>query len=124
AGEHGVALLIGSPPGDAGRHEDGLLAARLRARPYGVVLLDEVEKAHPRVFDVFLQAFDAGRLTDGQGRVADARHAIFVMTSNLGTSPARERPGLAARGAGAERSAVSALEGGRRFFQPELLRRL
>jgi ATP-dependent Clp protease ATP-binding subunit ClpC len=122
--EHSVARLIGAPPGDAGRPEDGLLAARLRARPHGVVLLDEVEKAHPRVFDVFLQAFDAGRLTDGQGRVADARHAIFVMTSKLGTSPARERPGLAARDAGEERSEVSALEEVRRFFRPELLSRI
>ncbi len=81
--EHSVARLIGSPPGYIGHEEEGQLTGRLRSRPYSVVLLDEVEKAHPRIMDVFLQVFDEGRLTDAKGRLADARHAIFIMTSNL-----------------------------------------
>lgn len=121
--EHSVARLIGAPPGYLGHDEEGQLTARLRARPHGVVLLDEVEKAHPRVFDVFLQVFDAGRLTDGQGRVADARHSIFVLTSNLGGEAARERLGFAA-GAAPEASDAAALEEARRFFRPELLNRV
>src|SRR5262249_40506794 len=121
--EKSVARLLGAPPGDVPA-EEGQLPARLRARPYGVVLLDEVERAHPRVLDVFLQAFDAGRLTDGQGRVADARHSLFVLTSNLGTSPLRERPGVAGPEPGEPRKDASALEEVRRFFRPELLNRI
>jgi ATP-dependent Clp protease ATP-binding subunit ClpC len=82
--EHSVAKLIGSPPGYIGHEEEGQLTGKLRSRPYSVVLLDEVEKAHPRVFDLFLQVFDEGRLTDSKGRTVDARNAIFVMTSNIG----------------------------------------
>ena len=81
--EHSAAKLIGSPPGYVGHEEEGQLTGRLRTRPYSVVLLDEVEKAHPRVFDLFLQVFDEGRVTDAKGRTADARNAIFVMTSNI-----------------------------------------
>jgi ATP-dependent Clp protease ATP-binding subunit ClpC len=81
--EHSAAKLIGSPPGYVGHEEEGQLTGRLRTRPYSVVLLDEVEKAHPRVFDLFLQVFDEGRITDAKGRTADARNAIFVMTSNI-----------------------------------------
>jgi len=82
--EHSVAKLIGSPPGYIGHDEEGQLTGKLRSHPYSVVLLDEIEKAHPRVFDVFLQVFDEGRITDAKGRVADARNAIFILTSNLG----------------------------------------
>ncbi len=81
--EHSVARLVGSPPGYIGHEAEGQLTGRLRSRPYSVVLLDEVEKAHPRIMDVFLQVFDEGRLTDAKGCLADARHAIFIMTSNL-----------------------------------------
>ena len=81
--EHSAAKLIGSPPGYVGHEEEGQLTGRLRTRPYSVVLLDEVEKAHPRVFDLFLQVFDEGRVTDAKGRTADARNAIFVLTSNI-----------------------------------------
>jgi ATP-dependent Clp protease ATP-binding subunit ClpC len=81
--EHSAAKLIGSPPGYVGHEEEGQLTGRLRTKPYSVVLLDEVEKAHPRVFDLFLQVFDEGRVTDAKGRTADARNAIFVMTSNI-----------------------------------------
>ena len=81
--EHSVSRLVGSPPGYIGHEEEGQLTGRLRTKPYSVVLLDEIEKAHPRVLDTFLQVFDEGRLTDTKGRTADARNAIFVMTSNL-----------------------------------------
>ncbi len=81
--EHSVAKLIGSPPGYVGHEEEGQLTGRLRTRPYSVVLLDEIEKAHPRIFDLFLQLFDEGRLTDAKGRTIDAKNAIFIMTSNI-----------------------------------------
>lgn len=81
--EHSVAKLIGSPPGYVGYEEEGKLTGKLRSKPYSIVLLDEVEKAHPKVFDLFLQLFDEGRLTDAKGRTIDARNAIFIMTSNL-----------------------------------------
>ena len=81
--EHSVAKLIGSPPGYVGHEEEGQLTGRLRTKPYSVVLFDEVEKAHQRVFDLFLQLFDEGRVTDAKGRTADARNAIFIMTSNI-----------------------------------------
>jgi len=81
--QHSAAKLIGSPPGYIGHEEEGQLTGKLRSRPYSAVLLDEIEKAHPRVFDLFLQVFDEGRLTDARGRTADARHAIFILTSNL-----------------------------------------
>jgi len=80
---HAVARLIGSPPGYVGYEEEGALTGWLRMRPHSVVLLDEIEKAHPKVFDLFLQVFDSGRITDAKGRTSDARNAIFVMTSNL-----------------------------------------
>ncbi len=83
AEENSVAKLIGSPPGYVGYEDEGLLVRMLRARPYTVALFDEVEKAHPKVFDIFLQLFDEGRITDSKGRTADARNAIFVMTSNI-----------------------------------------
>jgi ATP-dependent Clp protease ATP-binding subunit ClpC len=81
--EYSVSKLIGSPPGYIGHEEEGQLTGQLRTKPYSVVLLDEVEKAHPRVFDTFLQVFDDGRLTDSKGRTADAKNAIFIMTSNI-----------------------------------------
>lgn len=84
--EHSVAKLIGSPPGYIGYEEEGQLTGKLRTKPYSVILLDEIEKAHPKVFDLFLQVFDEGRLTDSKGRTADARNAIFVMTSNIGSN--------------------------------------
>jgi ATP-dependent Clp protease ATP-binding subunit ClpC len=119
--EHAVSRLIGAPPGYVGHDEEGQLVARLLSRPYAVVLLDEVEKAHPRVLDLFLQVFDAGRVTDTKGRTADARHAIFVMTSNLGAGAPRERVGFPA----AEQIAPdTGMDEVRRFFRPELLNRV
>jgi len=81
--EHSVSKLIGSPPGYVGYEEEGQLTSKLRTHPYSVVLLDECEKAHPRVFDMFLQVFDAGRLTDSKGRSVDTRNVIFILTSNI-----------------------------------------
>jgi ATP-dependent Clp protease ATP-binding subunit ClpB len=83
--KHSVARLVGAPPGYVGYDEGGQLTEAVRRRPYTVVLLDEVEKAHPEVFDVLLQVLDDGRLTDGQGRTVDFRNAILVLTSNLGS---------------------------------------
>jgi ATP-dependent Clp protease ATP-binding subunit ClpB len=85
AEKHSVARLLGAPPGYVGYEEGGQLTEAVRRRPYSVVLLDEVEKAHPDVFDVLLQVLDDGRLTDGQGRTVDFRNAILILTSNLGS---------------------------------------
>jgi ATP-dependent Clp protease ATP-binding subunit ClpB len=83
--KHSVARLVGAPPGYVGYDEGGQLTEAVRRRPYSVVLLDEVEKAHPEVFDILLQVLDDGRLTDGQGRTVDFRNVILVLTSNLGS---------------------------------------
>jgi ATP-dependent Clp protease ATP-binding subunit ClpB len=80
-----VSRLVGAPPGYVGYEEGGQLTEAIRRRPYSVILLDEVEKAHPEVFDLLLQVFDDGRLTDGQGRTVDFRNSIIIMTSNLGS---------------------------------------
>ena len=116
--KHSVARLVGAPPGYVGYDQGGQLTEAVRRRPYAVVLLDEVEKAHPDVFDVLLQVLDDGRLTDGQGRTVDFRNAILVLTSNLG-SGALTDPAL---DAGARRERV--LEAVRRSFKPEFLNRL
>ena len=89
--EFSISKMIGSPPGYVGHEEEGQLTGQLRTKPYSVVLLDEIEKAHPRVFDLFLQVFDDGRLTDLKGRTADAKNAIFIMTSNIS---AAKHPGM------------------------------
>lgn len=81
--QHAVARLIGAPPGYVGYEEGGQLTETVRRRPYSVVLFDEIEKAHPQVFNIFLQVFDAGRLTDGKGRTVDFRNTVIIMTSNL-----------------------------------------
>jgi ATP-dependent Clp protease ATP-binding subunit ClpB len=91
--KHSVARLIGAPPGYVGYEEGGYLTEAVRRRPYAVILLDEVEKAHPDVFNVLLQVLDDGRLTDGQGRTVDFRNAVVIMTSNLGSSVIQEHVG-------------------------------
>ena len=91
--KHSVARLIGAPPGYVGYEEGGYLTEAVRRRPYAVVLLDEVEKAHPDVFNVLLQVLDDGRLTDGQGRTFDFRNAVIIMTSNLGSQVIQEHAG-------------------------------
>ncbi len=91
--KHSVARLIGAPPGYVGYEEGGYLTEAVRRKPYSVILLDEVEKAHPDVFNVLLQVLDDGRLTDGQGRTVDFRNAVIVMTSNLGSDRIQELAG-------------------------------
>ena len=91
--KHSVARLIGAPPGYVGYDEGGYLTEAVRRRPYSVILLDEVEKAHPDVFNVLLQVLDDGRLTDGQGRTVDFRNTVIVMTSNLGSQRIQELAG-------------------------------
>jgi ATP-dependent Clp protease ATP-binding subunit ClpB len=88
--KHSVARLIGAPPGYVGYEEGGYLTEAVRRRPYSVILLDEVEKAHPDVFNILLQVLDDGRLTDGQGRTVDFRNTVIVMTSNLGSHQIQE----------------------------------
>ena len=88
--EHSVAKLIGAPPGYVGYEEGGKLTEAVRRRPYSVILLDEIEKAHPRVFDLFLQVLDDGRLTDSQGRTVSFRNTVIIMTSNLGSEYLRD----------------------------------
>ncbi|MEO6412836.1 MAG: AAA family ATPase, partial [Pedococcus sp.] len=115
---HAVARLIGAPPGYVGYEEGGQLTEAVRRRPYSVVLLDEVEKAHPETFDILLQVLDDGRLTDGQGRTVDFRNVILVMTSNLGSQFLVD-PNLADE---AKREAVMGVV--RASFKPEFLNRL
>jgi ATP-dependent Clp protease ATP-binding subunit ClpB len=93
--KHSVARLIGAPPGYVGYEEGGYLTEAVRRRPYSVILLDEIEKAHPDVFNVLLQVLDDGRLTDGQGRTVDFRNTVIVMTSNLGSQRIQELSGEA-----------------------------
>ncbi|MEW2501853.1 ATP-dependent chaperone ClpB [Amycolatopsis sp. NPDC047767] len=116
--KHSVARLVGAPPGYVGYDQGGQLTEAVRRRPYTVVLLDEVEKAHPDVFDVLLQVLDDGRLTDGQGRTVDFRNTILILTSNLG-SQAIADPSLDEN---QRRDAV--LETVQRQFKPEFLNRL
>ncbi|MBO3745775.1 ATP-dependent chaperone ClpB [Streptosporangiaceae bacterium NEAU-GS5] len=116
--KHSVARLVGAPPGYVGYEEGGQLTEAVRRRPYTVVLLDEVEKAHPEVFDILLQVLDDGRLTDGQGRTVDFRNTILILTSNIGSQylvdPTLEN--------GAKRDAV--LQAVKASFKPEFLNRL
>jgi ATP-dependent Clp protease ATP-binding subunit ClpB len=115
--KHSVARLVGAPPGYVGYEEGGQLTEAVRRRPYSVILLDEVEKAHPDVFDVLLQVLDDGRLTDGQGRTVDFRNTILVMTSNLGSHAlASELPDPV------KKDAVLSVV--REHFKPEFLNRL
>jgi ATP-dependent Clp protease ATP-binding subunit ClpC len=119
---HTVARLIGSPPGYVGYGEGGQLTEPVRRRPYSVVLLDEIEKAHPEVWDVLLQVMDDGRLTDGEGRTVDFTNTVLVMTSNLGAGQARRGIGFTASepAAGEDRMRAAAKEA----FLPEFLNRI
>ena len=118
--KHAVARLIGAPPGYVGYDEGGVLTEAVRRRPYQVVLFDEVEKAHPDVFNVLLQVLDDGVLTDGQGRTVDFKQTLIVLTSNLG-SQALSRLPEGADGAEAKRDVMDAV---RAHFRPEFLNRL
>ena len=119
--KHSVSRLIGAPPGYVGYEEGGVLTEAIRRRPYSVILLDEVEKAHPDVFNILLQVLDDGRLTDGQGRTVDFRNCMLVMTSNLGSARIQE---LAAANAPAAERKEAALEAAQTYFRPEFINRL
>jgi ATP-dependent Clp protease ATP-binding subunit ClpC len=119
---HTVARLIGSPPGYVGYGEGGQLTEPVRRRPYSVVLLDEIEKAHPEVWNVLLQVLDDGRLTDGEGRTVDFNNTVVVMTSNLGAGQAKRSLGFTA--AEAEPAADRMLDAAKRAFLPEFLNRI
>ncbi|KAA5834242.1 ATP-dependent Clp protease ATP-binding subunit [Saccharopolyspora hirsuta] len=116
--KHTVSRLVGAPPGYVGYGEAGQLTDRVRRQPYSVVLLDEVEKAHPDVFNTLLQVLDAGRLTDAQGRLVDFRNVVVIMTSNIGADR------IVDAGADAGESALVVLEELRAFFRPEFINRI
>jgi ATP-dependent Clp protease ATP-binding subunit ClpB len=118
--KHSVARLIGAPPGYVGYEEGGYLTEAVRRRPYSVILLDEVEKAHPDVFNVLLQVLDDGRLTDGQGRTVDFRNTVIVMTSNLGSDLIQQMAGE--ENYESMKNAVMEVVGG--HFRPEFINRL
>jgi ATP-dependent Clp protease ATP-binding subunit ClpB len=118
--KHAVARLIGAPPGYVGYEEGGSLTEAVRRRPYQVILFDEIEKAHPDVFNVLLQVLDDGRLTDGQGRTVDFRNTLIVLTSNLGSDILAAMPD----GEDIESARVGVMEVVRQAFRPEFLNRL
>src|SRR5713101_4765632 len=118
--KHSVSRLIGAPPGYVGYDEGGALTEAVRRRPYQVILFDEVEKAHPDVFNVLLQVLDDGRLTDGQGRTVDFRNTLIVLTSNLGSDALASLPD----GADIEQARPMVMEAVRAAFRPEFLNRL
>jgi len=118
--KHSVARLIGAPPGYVGYEEGGYLTEAVRRKPYSVILLDEIEKAHPDVFNVLLQVLDDGRLTDGQGRTVDFRNAVVVMTSNLGSERIQELAGE--ENYQAMKAAVMEVVG--MHFRPEFINRI
>ncbi|HEX19488.1 MAG TPA: ATP-dependent chaperone ClpB [Acidiferrobacteraceae bacterium] len=118
--KHSVARLIGAPPGYVGYEEGGYLTEAVRRKPYSVILLDEVEKAHPDVFNVLLQVLDDGRLTDGQGRTVDFRNTVIVMTSNLGSQAIREQAGSG--NYDAMKASIMEIVGS--HFRPEFINRI
>src|SRR5205085_822763 len=126
--KHAVSRMVGAPPGYIGHDHEGQLTGKLRRRPHCVVLLDELEKAHPEVSDLFLQVVDAGRLTDAQGHTVDAQHAIWIMTSNVGTEmlgrsmPSGFRANI--KGTAEEMQRDRLLERLRQTFRPEFLNRV
>nr|WP_281172665.1 ATP-dependent chaperone ClpB [Nevskia soli] len=123
---HAVARLIGAPPGYVGYDEGGYLTEAVRRRPYSVILFDEVEKAHPEVFNVLLQVLDDGRLTDGQGRTVDFRNTVVVMTSNLGSQLIQDLMGQASAGKENDYAAIkeAVMEVVRQHFRPEFINRI
>jgi ATP-dependent Clp protease ATP-binding subunit ClpB len=118
--KHSVARLIGAPPGYVGYEEGGYLTEAVRRRPYAVILLDEVEKAHPDVFNVLLQVLDDGRLTDGQGRTVDFRNTVIIMTSNLGSQVIQEYAGEG----NYARMKSAVMEIVQQSFRPEFINRI
>jgi len=119
--KHSVSRLIGAPPGYVGYDEGGQLTEAVRRRPYAVVLFDEIEKAHPDVFNVFLQIMDDGRLTDGKGRHVDFKNTILIMTSNIGSSYLQQAGIAPEKQEEAHEQVMNALRG---HFKPEFLNRV
>ena len=121
--KHSVSKLIGSPPGYVGYEEGGGLTEALRRRPYSVVLFDEIEKAHSDVFNILLQVFDDGRITDNKGRTVNCKNALFIMTSNLGSSELME---FVTKAPNASKEEILAVVDPvlRRHFRPEFINRL
>lgn len=123
--KHSVARMVGSPPGYVGYEEGGHLTEIVRRRPYSVLLFDEIEKAHPEVFNLLLQVLDDGRLTDGHGRTVDFRNTVIIMTSNVGTEEFSSVPvGFLASGVAETKDSKSALAELRHVFRPEFLNRI
>jgi len=120
--KHSVSRLIGAPPGYVGHEEGGQLSESVRRRPYSVVLFDEIEKAHPDVFNVLLQVLDDGRLTDSQGRTVDFRNTVIIMTSNIGSPQISEHFALGE--AANEALHTSVMGEMKRHFRPEFLNRV
>ena len=125
--KHAVAKFIGSPPGYVGHDEGGQLTEKLRRSPYSVVLFDEIEKAHPDLFNVLLQVFEDGILTDAQGNTVDCKHAIFIMTSNIGARTIQKRGNLGFQSSGdvsREKMEEQVMSQVRQTFAPEFIKRL
>ena len=123
--KHAVARLIGAPPGYVGYEEGGQLTEAVRRKPYSVLLLDEIEKAHPETFNLLLQLLDEGRLTDGHGRTVDFRNTVIIMTSNVGTAElARTEIGFTEGGVQQTDQSEQLLGELRRSFRPEFLNRV
>ena len=118
--KHSVSRLVGAPPGYVGYEEGGVLTEAVRRKPYSVVLFDEVEKAHPDVFNILLQVLDDGRLTDSQGRVVDFKNTVIVMTSNLGSQDVREL----GDGATDEEVRAVVMSAVSQHFRPEFINRI
>jgi ATP-dependent Clp protease ATP-binding subunit ClpB len=117
--KHSVSRMIGAPPGYVGYEEGGQLTEQVRRHPYSVVLFDEIEKAHPDVFNILLQILEDGRLTDGKGRKVDFRNAVLIMTSNVGSSALFDLAGK-----DPERARKEAMEALRQAFRPEFINRI
>jgi ATP-dependent Clp protease ATP-binding subunit ClpC len=125
--KHAVAKFIGSPPGYVGHDEGGQLTEKLRRSPYSVVLFDEVEKAHPDLFNILLQVFEDGVLTDAQGNTVDCKHAIFIMTSNIGARLIQKRGNVGFQAHGdisREKMEDQVMSQVRQTFAPEFINRL
>ncbi len=116
--EHSISKLIGTPPGYVGYDEEGQLTEKVRRNPYGIVLLDEFEKAHPKVANLFLQLFSDGRLTDSKGRTVDFKNTLIILTSNIGVT---EKPSVGFNSEAKESKTVESLE---KVYPPEFLNRL
>jgi ATP-dependent Clp protease ATP-binding subunit ClpC len=121
--EHSISKLIGSPPGYKGNDEGGFLTNAIKNNPYSIVLLDEIEKGHPKVFDVFLQAFDEGRLTDGKGNTVNAKNCIFIMTSNMQLETKQDY-NVAFGGTQEDMNTLNILDNLAQVMRPELVNRI